>query len=478
MYPAVVDVFGLWSYHGQTNRIDSNAAASTSSVVPQEKGRGKQKLQEQTGGVTEDWRSQSKHVLILSNAGKPIWALHGDENALAGLMAVVQALVSFVRDQGDTMQAIRAGKHRIVFMERGPFILVIASAQGEPDPVLLQQLQLIHGQVISILSASVEKMFARNPSYDVRKLLGATNHLLTALVKSFDTDPSGLLSCLIPLPLKSNLRHSTLLSLQAAVKSAGAVFGVLLTQDAIVALAQSRAHTLHPHDLLLLSNLIRSNDSFRQAQTFTPVCLPRFNATAFLHAYVQYLDVEAGLCMVLLSAQADSFFALAEAAEDLEKQLKHTGVLQSIASQVQSQPSCGWLDLASLPTQCGGGTAGSRPLLHFLYKSPTRPQAAMQRYAFVHTVMSGAKLPDSFKQQTGLPSAVGYSNTSMPYQQTVKQQVHWAFDGRISVLAFVGPEYELYALFDAMTAKDTAMRICHRLSVWIKGQQADLFMPL
>lgn len=59
------------------------------------------------GGVTEDWRGQSKHVLILSNAGKPIWTLHGDENALAGLMAVVQALMSFVHDRGETMQAIR-----------------------------------------------------------------------------------------------------------------------------------------------------------------------------------------------------------------------------------------------------------------------------------------------------------------------------------------------------------------------------------
>lgn len=48
----------------------------------------------------------------------------------------------------------------------------MASSQGEPDTVLLRQLSLIHSQVISILSSSVEKMFARNPSYDVRKLLG------------------------------------------------------------------------------------------------------------------------------------------------------------------------------------------------------------------------------------------------------------------------------------------------------------------
>ena len=80
-------------------------------------------------------------------------------------------------------------------------------------------------------------------------------------------------------------------ALSDAMQSAGALFGVLLTQKAIVAVAQSRAHVMHPHDLLLLANLVRSNESFRQAQTFTPLCLPHFNPTAFLHAYVQYLHV-------------------------------------------------------------------------------------------------------------------------------------------------------------------------------------------
>lgn len=155
----------------------------------------------------------------------------------------------------------------------------------------------------------------------------------------------------------------------------------MLTQEAIVTVAQSRAHMLHPHDLLLLANLIRSNDSFRQAQTFTPVCLPRFNPAAFLHAYVQYLDVEAEVCVVLLSAQAESFFALAEAAQELEKQLKQKGILQSIASQVQRQPAGGLLDLEALPAQCGGGAASSRPLLHFLYKSPTRAQVIAPKLA-------------------------------------------------------------------------------------------------
>ena len=47
---------------------------------------------------------------------------------------------------------------------------------------------------------------------------GATNHVLTALVASFDHDPSAMLTCLVPLPLKSNLRHCALVYLQSAVK--------------------------------------------------------------------------------------------------------------------------------------------------------------------------------------------------------------------------------------------------------------------
>ena len=47
---------------------------------------------------------------------------------------------------------------------------------------------------------------------------GATNHVLTSLVASFDHDPSALLTSLVPLPLRSNLRHYALVFLQGAVK--------------------------------------------------------------------------------------------------------------------------------------------------------------------------------------------------------------------------------------------------------------------
>ena len=50
-------------------------------------------------------------------------------------------------------------------------------------------------------------------------------------------------------------------------------------------------------------------------------------------------------------------------------------------STVENQDSGGLLSIASLPSQCGGGQVGMTPLLHFLYKSPTRAQVLMPAFA-------------------------------------------------------------------------------------------------
>ena len=55
----------------------------------------------------KSWRRQRRHVFILSNAGKPIWALHGSEDALAGFMAVIQAMLAFVQGREDRMHSMR-----------------------------------------------------------------------------------------------------------------------------------------------------------------------------------------------------------------------------------------------------------------------------------------------------------------------------------------------------------------------------------
>lgn len=72
--------------------------------------------------------NRKRHVFILSTAGKPIYSMHGNEDKLATLFGVMQALVS----------SIHAGGVKFVFLVKSPLILVAVSRTSHS----VQQIQL------------------------------------------------------------------------------------------------------------------------------------------------------------------------------------------------------------------------------------------------------------------------------------------------------------------------------------------------
>lgn len=107
-----------------------------------------------TDDTCEAWHKHHKHFFILSTSGKPIYSYHGDEASLAGLMALITALISVVADQGDAVRSIQCGSTLVVFMLRGPLVLVAASQLGETEAVLRRQLSLMYGQVVLVVTTS------------------------------------------------------------------------------------------------------------------------------------------------------------------------------------------------------------------------------------------------------------------------------------------------------------------------------------
>ena len=54
----------------------------------------------------------------------------------------------------------------------------------------------------------------------------------------------------------------------------------------------------------------------------------------------------------------------------------------------------------------------------------------------------------------------------------LQQRAHYTQDGARTLLAYIGAEYEVYALFAALVDRAAAV------GIWIKAQHADLFVPL
>ena len=70
-------------------------------------------------------------------------------------------------------------------------------------------------------------------------------------------------------------------------------------------------------DIHLIINLVDASTSFKTAVNWTPICLPRFNETGFLHAHVSFLPDDSPACLLLVSTDKEKFFALQECQEKI-----------------------------------------------------------------------------------------------------------------------------------------------------------------
>ncbi|PNY02988.1 vacuolar fusion MON1-like protein [Trifolium pratense] len=378
------------------NQIDEiSITDSNSSWIP-----GKRHQNEDDGSIS--WRKRKKHFFILSNSGKPIYSRYGDEHKLAGFSATLQAIVSFVENEGDSVKWVRAGKHQVVFLVKGPIYLVCISSTEEPYESLRGQLELIYGQMLVILTRSVNRCFEKNPKFDMTPLLGGTDAVFSSLIHSFSWNPATFLHAYTCLPLSYATRQAAGAVLQDIADS-GVLFATLMCRHKVISLVGAQKASLHPDDMLLLANFVMSSESFRQDQddppvlmnlifigkmseSFSPICLPRYNPSAFLYAYIHYFDADTYL--MLLTTNSDAFYHLKDCRIRIETVLLKSHVLSEVQRSLLDggmhvedlppipQPGVSHLGQHMLPSDSPerfkeanhsiGGPAG---LWHFIYRS-------------------------------------------------------------------------------------------------------------
>lgn len=274
------------------------------------------------------------------------------------------------------MLVCRSGKYVIAFLDRSPLCLVAVSSLAEPPAVLRMQLAMVHGQVTSLLTASaMAAVFTKSPGFDARRLLGGADVMLDSLISGFSADPSALLGAYPTLALMRGVRTAVLQSLRHAMQASGSLFGLMLGAGCVVASAAAGRQPLQQWDVLLLLNFLNSNESLKQAETITPLCLPSYNANGHLHAYINYLDPTTGAAIVLLAGSRTSdFHSMSAARQGLVDALATNGALQSVLDACKAHGSAETMaSVKSVERVLTNASLSPDALLHFAYKL-TRPQ--------------------------------------------------------------------------------------------------------
>lgn len=421
------------------------------------------------GGDLEDYLhdpnflNKKRHVFILSSAGKPIYSMHGSEDKLATLFGVMQALVSFVQSNNDAIKSIHAMGVKFVFLVKSPLILVAISRTSHSVQQIQLQLTDVYNQILSTLTLShMQKTFEKRKNFDLRRLLAGSERLIDHLLvndkcdhQAVSNNPFSFMTHSVRiLPLVPSVRETIIGAIQSnCAKIKNLVFAVLIANNKLIALVRMKKYFIHPADLRLIFNLIECSESFKSAESWTPICLPKFDSSGFLHAHVSYLAEDCQACLLLLSIERDVFFVLSEAKRKITDKLRRSNCLEAINDAMHNKG----IKLQNI---------GIPEIRHFVYKSKSNAQLLCSELTVPYSSL------EQFKRLEGMYFELHHRihNSGRPVKLIYQMQE------KEILLAWVTQAYELFAAFEPTVHRNDVINLVNKLLKWIKKEENSLFI--
>ncbi|KAI7835133.1 vacuolar fusion protein MON1 [Kickxella alabastrina] len=397
-----------------------------------------------------EWRKRSRHFLVLSSAGKPIYSRYGDESHLSTLMSAIQAIISTFADMSDPVRSMTVGSHTLVFYTNGPLYLLAVSDRGDPEDLLRNELQILHSQIVSILtSAQLTKIFEQRSNFDLRQLLGGTETIIDQLVDRMDTDFTFLLGSLDTLWIRYRLRDRIGKALLAS-RPKGLLYAMMVADMKLVTLMRPRKHSLHPSDLHLLFNM-SSSKNFATGEHWTPVCFPKFNDKGFLHVYLNYITPN--VAIMLVSADRNSFSTISK-------------YCQNIAEDLSTDDSLNRLDDAATQRALRPRELGVSGLLQLYYRHKTLVQHFGTRFEQSVDSDQQRRIISTYKRMRLYMTKGGPNPLRIIYHRSAED----------TVLAWQSSAFELYAAVEPLMDVKVMIRLVNTVLEWIKNEEDHLFV--
>lgn len=404
--------------------------------------------------IDPSWKKEDRHIFILSSAGKPVYSRYGCEDKLVTLFGVMQALVSFVQDSDDVIQAVNFGGRVLAFLIKGPLILVAVSSKRESVRFLVSQLTYVYNQVVSVLTLTrVTRIFEQRHNYDLRRLLAGSERLIDHLLTFTETRAEFLLDGVECLPLSNSARDSisnAIVSTCSKIKNL--VFAILIAENKLITLIHLKKYSLKPCDIHLIFNMVSTYESLRTAECWTPICLPNFDSSGYLHGHITYLTDDCQACLILLTVDAELFHELSEAKKKItEKLLKNqsiTAINNSLKTPVVTMDAIGITHVKHFMYKC----RKSSNILVPPIPSPYKESELLHQYQIVHNSMHE-----------------GPGNT--PSLKLVHQ--HFATE---IMIGWITDKFELYVTMDPLASKSIASDSIDKLLKWILKEEDKFFI--
>ncbi|KAF5338985.1 hypothetical protein D9611_008733 [Ephemerocybe angulata] len=449
-------------------------------------------------------RYAPREYFVLTNAGKPVFVSRPgreDNDNTASVIGVMQALISVFIDEGDKIRSINAGRTRITFLMRSPLYYVCVSSWGEPESTTRAHLEYLHLQILSIVTGSqLKKIFERRTNFDLRRLLSGAESFVVSMLSRVEGDLAMTTSSLCCLKLDPNLRKRIAETLMPTSKIKDILYIILIAKDRVLTLIRPRKHSIHPADLHIILNTINTPSVYNNPAptSWIPFCLPKFNSTGFVNAFVSFLRSDeppsnpSRAASPAPSGPNDSDRASSSSDKSSQKSpssiLNDNGVaLVCISGGSDVDAIRGWSE-AAVKRLAVEGTLGSLVhsfrtgqtefsvadlgipgLRHFVYKSRAQVQTTYPIFEDPYDGTTNRQrlitlyqtIHDAIHAKSGQESTL-----KLQYIRTETE----------CVMGWITQPFELYVAVSPMLPKSAVVGAANAVTRWVKKEESKLFL--
>ncbi|TBU27209.1 trafficking protein Mon1-domain-containing protein [Dichomitus squalens] len=448
-----------------------------------------------------------RQYFVLTDAGKPVFVSDQDANSdsVTSMLGVAQALVSIFLDDGDKLRTINAGNMRIVFLLRPPLYYVCVSSWGEPESVTRFHLEYLHLQILSVFSAEqLRRMFEQRRNFDLGRLLRGAEPLLYSLLSRLEWDLAMGTSSLHCLKLDPALRKCVADILVPTSKIKDILYVIMIAQGRVITLVRPRKHSIHPSDLHILINTIHSPSILNNSATasYLPVCLPKFNPSAFVNAYVMFLprsDLQDAAKKPTSEADSESVRSNPDeqpanetASSNSSPSSSSTGrvpeiALVAVSGSADFELVRGWADntihrlshdsllknlndaISQGSTEYSVSNLSIPGLRHFIYKSRSHVQITMPLFEDPYDSPNEKRRLVTLYQT--LYDAI---HAKSGQEHTLKLQ--YIKTSQESVMGWITQPFELYIALSPRLPKSAAVNAANAIARWVQKEEKQLFL--
>ncbi|VDC00774.1 unnamed protein product [Peniophora sp. CBMAI 1063] len=462
-----------------------------------------------------------RRYFVLTDAGKPVFVSNEEDrdgDNLASVIGLMQALISVFIDDGDKLRCINAGKTRITFLLRPPLYYACVSAWGEPESVTRTHLEYLHQQVLSVVTGTqLRRLFERRGNFDLGRLLTGAENLIHSLLNKIELDMAMNTSSLRCLKVDPSLRKKAANAIVPTTKMKDLLYIILVADGHVVTLARPRKHSIHPSDLHILLNTVHSPSILNSSASasWLPICLPKFNSTGFVNAFVSFLpenDVppdhegstsshtgtpdagtparagsvtgsadgpsfetnstkegegslaeevapppSAGLGLIAVSGGGD-FEAIRAWGEGVVKRMVNEGSAVALIQAVRSGA-----------TQYSCADLGVPGLRHFVYKSRAHVQVTSPLYEDPYDDLHERRRLMTLYQ-------ILHDNIHAKSGQDLPLKLQYIRTEKEGVIGWITQPFELYMAVSPRLPKTAVIGAANAVARWIKKEEAHLFL--